>query len=114
MVLRRPISGSSVRPRDGGEVVIEASGDLAVGPPLLDGSGQVGVEAFGLLTVGDEGLRAWDADESQKAAVVIEARGVLTVHPGVVTPPAGVVLADLRRVSPTMPTPTLDANGRPT
>lgn len=101
--------GSSVRSDTGTHLTA-----VTLSPAELAGEAEVTIEAVGALTVDNEGLHSWDADESQKAQVVIEARGLLTVTPTVVAPPAGVTLAMLRRVSLVMPTPTLDARGRPT
>lgn len=57
---------------------------------------------------------SWTADESGKARVVFSAYASASLLVPVEPSPSGSTTTAIRRVSITMPAPTLDAQGRPT
>jgi len=60
----------------------------------------------------DRGLVAWDLDKSQRFNVTVGLTAILVYFPAPVAPPVGLVQVPTRRVSLTMPVPTLDPRGR--
>lgn len=59
---------------------------------------------------------SWTIDDSQKASLTFTATAAGSTNTPVTPPPAAVTsaIAPIKRVSITMPPPTLDAQGRPT
>lgn len=59
-------------------------------------------------------LESWTADQSQSAFIKFNATAQMELNVPIVAPPADVYLDFVKRVSLTMPSPTLDSRGRPT
>lgn len=93
-------------------VNVTTAASFAAVSAVLTGAATVAVGTVAAtLTVG---IRSWTADETQGCNVRVDTTAVLTVTPIPVPPPNTAAYTPVRRVSPTMPAPTLDSRGRPT